>query len=40
MSVHQCPECELRFAEENELRDHLDTDHPGAITDHQPDIQP
>ena len=31
MAVHQCPECELRFADDNELRDHLNTDHPGSI---------
>jgi hypothetical protein len=36
MSVHQCPECELRFSDEPELRDHLDTDHPGAIGEHLP----
>ena len=36
MSVHQCPECELRFLTENDLRDHLDTDHPGTIGEHMP----
>ena len=36
MSVHQCPECELRFVSEPDLRDHLDTDHPGTIGEHLP----
>ena len=36
MSVHQCPDCELRFLTENDLRDHLDTDHPGRIGEHLP----
>lgn len=36
MAVHQCPECELRFLDENELRDHLDNDHPGTIGEHLP----
>jgi hypothetical protein len=31
MAVHQCPECELRFGDDAELRDHLDRDHPGSI---------
>ncbi len=31
MPVHQCPECELRFATEGELRDHLDSEHPGRV---------
>jgi hypothetical protein len=26
--VHQCPECELRFAAEWELTDHLAQSHP------------
>jgi hypothetical protein len=29
--VRQCPECELRFQTENELRDHLDSEHPGSV---------
>ncbi|HVF05417.1 MAG TPA: hypothetical protein VNA20_11315 [Frankiaceae bacterium] len=36
MAVRQCPECELRFMDENELRDHLNNDHPGAIGEHLP----
>jgi hypothetical protein len=36
MSVHQCPDCELRFLSESDLRDHLDTDHPGAVGEHFP----
>lgn len=32
MAARQCPECELRFATVAELREHLDTDHPGRIT--------
>ena len=31
MTVHQCPDCELRFATEPELRDHLETEHPGRV---------
>jgi len=34
--VHQCPDCELRFGNEAELREHLDTDHPGRIGEHLP----
>ena len=26
--VHQCPECELRFASKWELEDHKASDHP------------
>ena len=26
--VHQCPECELRFASDWELADHMARDHP------------
>jgi len=33
MSAHQCPECPLRFASENELRHHLANDHPGRISE-------
>jgi hypothetical protein len=29
--VRQCPLCVLRFPNEAELKDHLETDHPGAI---------
>ena len=36
MAVHQCPECELRFINEPELRDHLDAEHPGSIGEHLP----
>jgi hypothetical protein len=36
MSVHQCPDCELRFLSERDLRDHLDCDHPGAVGEHLP----
>jgi hypothetical protein len=36
MSVHQCPDCELRFLTESELRDHLDKDHPGRVGEHFP----
>jgi hypothetical protein len=36
MSVHQCPDCELRFLTESELRDHLDNEHPGRIGEHYP----
>lgn len=36
MTVHQCPDCELRFVNETELRDHLDTEHPGRVGDHLP----
>ena len=28
MTVHQCPRCELRFLNKNELQWHLDHDHP------------
>jgi hypothetical protein len=28
LSIHQCPFCELRFADVNEMRDHVVTDHP------------
>ena len=31
MAVHQCPECELRFLTESELREHLETEHPGSV---------
>jgi len=26
--IHQCPFCELRFENVNEVRDHVITDHP------------
>lgn len=26
--VHQCPYCELRFLDRNEVRDHVISDHP------------
>jgi hypothetical protein len=29
MGVLQCPRCPVRFRFPSELRDHLDTDHPG-----------
>jgi hypothetical protein len=29
-TVKQCPQCELRFANSNELEDHLATDHGQA----------
>jgi hypothetical protein len=32
MAVRQCPECELRFLSEQELRDHLDSEHPGSVS--------
>lgn len=32
MAARQCPECELRFANEVELRQHLESEHPGSIT--------
>jgi hypothetical protein len=37
MSVHQCYRCELRFADLNEVRDHLVHDHdldPEAVEAH------
>jgi len=43
MAARQCPECELRFATEIELRDHLDSDHGGQIgppPDYPPRSQP
>lgn len=27
MAVHQCPRCELRFGAENEVADHLRSEH-------------
>ena len=27
MRVHQCPKCELRFPDENEVKQHLIDDH-------------
>lgn len=27
MRVHQCPKCELRYADENEVKQHLIDDH-------------
>ena len=27
MDIHHCPRCELRFANDSEVRDHLVTDH-------------
>jgi hypothetical protein len=27
MRVHQCPKCELRFPDENEIKQHLIDDH-------------
>ena len=27
--IHQCPFCDLRFLDVNEVRDHVITDHPG-----------
>jgi hypothetical protein len=32
MAVRQCPECELKFLSEQELRDHLDSEHPGSVS--------
>jgi hypothetical protein len=28
MAIRQCPQCELRFTNSNELEDHLARDHP------------
>ena len=39
MRVHQCPHCELRFAEEAEVKDHLTADHdmePERLREHPP----
>ena len=33
MAARQCPECELRFVSEVELREHLALDHPGSISE-------
>ena len=33
--VHQCPECELRFATKWELDDHRATDHPDEDDDRE-----
>jgi len=40
MSVHQCPDCELRFSNAVELRDHLDTEHPGRVGERLPHPDP
>ncbi|MGH9022458.1 MAG: hypothetical protein ACRDV9_05050 [Acidimicrobiia bacterium] len=32
-SVHQCPECELRFLSDWELSDHLAREHPREADD-------
>ena len=46
MRVHQCPKCELRFADENEVKQHLIDDHgvPPEELDrsgsHRPDVHP
>ena len=37
MRIHQCPRCELRFRDENEVRAHLTDDHglePQAFEPH------
>jgi len=31
--IHQCPFCELRFENVNEVRDHVVTDHPAHATE-------
>jgi hypothetical protein len=31
--VRQCPQCELRFTNANELEDHLARDHPRSQTE-------
>ena len=33
VSVLQCPECELKFASESDLEQHLTSDHPGFHAD-------
>ncbi len=33
MAVHQCPDCELRFLTESELREHIASDHPERVTE-------
>jgi Zn-finger nucleic acid-binding protein len=33
IEIHQCPRCELRFEDEWELKDHLASEHPGAVDD-------
>lgn len=31
--IHQCPFCELKYPAKWELKLHLDSDHPGRITE-------
>jgi hypothetical protein len=33
IDVHQCPYCELRFTNRNELQDHIAESHPRADDD-------
>lgn len=33
MAVHQCPKCELRFSDSNEVKQHLIDDHGVAPED-------
>lgn len=46
MRVHQCPKCELRFSDENEVKQHLVDDHGVAPEEldrtgaHRPDVHP
>jgi hypothetical protein len=47
MRVHQCPRCELRFPDENEVKQHLVDDHrvePESLERHlsggHPDVRP
>ena len=35
--MHQCPRCELRFADKWELQDHLAAEHPGELDDDSDD---
>lgn len=43
MPAHQCYRCDLRFRDENELRDHLVEDHhvdPNAVEAHYTPLPP
>ncbi|HVM21103.1 MAG TPA: hypothetical protein VM307_14180 [Egibacteraceae bacterium] len=47
MRVHQCPRCELRYADEHEVKQHLVDDHhvdPETLERHlsgqRPDVHP